>query len=506
MDKPDTSYEFGAFRLAPSERQLLRDDRRITLPPKAFQALVILVEKHGHAVTKEELIQKLWPDSFVEESNLNHYISLVRKALTDGPDGHRYIETVPKFGYRFSGDVREANGQTGSLLIHRRTRRHVVFKEEQTESVKTVSSRQMAVSRKTSGFRRALVASLAVSIVGGMAGAYFGFIKPAHSRSAHAAAAVPAPHRDSDNTAARDAYWKGRYFWNRRTPQDLNEAAKYFNAAIKSDPNYAPAYAGLADCLLLGVGETEYSAKDLARKAIALDETLAEAHASLAYCLSAQEWNWAEAEKEFRRAIELDSGYATAHHWHAYHLASIGRLDEAKDEIRRARELDPNSLVIATDVAHILYLTRGYTQAIEQCQKVLGMDPNFAPAHLRLGEAYEQKEMFAEAISEFEKAKALGMNVQSLLAHAYAASGQRARAQQMLAELEVGARHGEFNEDGMASIYAALGNKDEAFRWLSEAYRRHIGGMALLKSEPRFESLRSDPRYTGLLEKMNLLQ
>jgi DNA-binding winged helix-turn-helix (wHTH) protein/tetratricopeptide (TPR) repeat protein len=498
----DTAYEFGAFRLIPSERQLLRENQSITLPPKAFQALLILVQNNGHAVTKEDLIRGIWPDSFVEESNLNHYISIVRKALSEGNNGTRYIETLPKLGYRFNGDVRESNGQAESVLIHRHTRTHVVFNEEQAETETT--TRTIRETKPTSLRQRILVA-LTVLIIGGSVAGYFRFVHGASSRPPEMRTGVTASRNKLfDNAAARDAYWKGRYYWNRRTPQDLNEAAQYFRAAIKADPNYAQAYAGWADCLLLGVNETEYSAKDLARKAIALDDTLAEPHASLAYYLSALEWNWSEAEKEFRRAIELDPGYVTAHHWYAYHLASVGRLDEAKDEIRRARELDPTSLVVATDVAHILYLSQSYSQAIEQCQKVLAMDPNFAPAHLRLGEAYEHRAMFAEARSEFEIARTLGMNVNAFIVHAYAASGQRAKAHQMLIELEMDARRGDFVEDQIASVYAALHQNNEAFRWLKEACRRHIGGLALLKSEPRFDSLHDDPRFAELLNKMNL--
>jgi len=500
--QPDTSYEFGAFRLVPAERQLLRENQTVTLPPKAFQALAILVQNHGHAVTKKQLIETLWPDAFVEESNLNHYISLVRKALGDGTNGERYIETLPKFGYRFRGDVRETNAQTESVLVHRHTRRHVVFKEEQIESLKTVSSRQVAVGRNTRA--RTVAALVILVLVVGTLAAYFGLIRSAHSPSAKAATA--AAHKGSDNPVARDAYWKGRYYWNRRTPQDLNEAAKYFQAAIKSDPNYAQAYAGLADAYLLGGNqdEAEYSAEDLARKAIALDDSLGEAHASLAYNLSAVGWNWSEAERHFRRAIELDPNYATAHHWYAYHLASLGRLEEAKAEIRKARELNPDSVVINTDIAHILYLSRGYTQAIMHCRQVLEANPNFAAAHQRLAEAYTMTEMFDDAIAETTKARALGVNMNEVRGYLYATSGQRAKAEQFLEEMKAGVKRGEFNEVGIAATYAALDEKDEAFRWLDEAYRRKNGGLALVKIEPKFENLRSDPRFQALLKRMNL--
>lgn len=502
-DQPDIVYEFGGFRLVPAERQLLRDDQSITLPPKAFQALVLLVEKHGRAVTKAELISQLWPDSFVEESNLNHYISLVRKALTDGVEGQRYIETLPKLGYRFTGAVRESKGQTESVLIHRHTRTHVVLKEQieekTTHTVQTVAQTSSRIARRAVMFG-SLVLLTIIAATG-----YFGFIRNAHSRTARASS-FSLPKHDTDNAVARDAYWKGRYYWNRRTPQDLNEAAKYFQAAIKSDPNYAQAYAGLADAYLLGGNqdEAEYSSADLARKAIALDDSLGEAHASLAYNLSAVGWNWSEAETEFRRAIELDPNYATAHHWYAYHLASLGRLEEAKAEIRKARELNPDSVVINIDIAHILYLSRGYTQAITHCRQVLEANPDFAAAHQRLAEAYTMMGMFDDAIAESTKARDLGMNMNGILGYIYAASGQRAKAEQFIEEMKAGARRGEFNEVGIAATYAALAEKDETFRWLDEAYRRKNGALALLKVDPQFENLRSDARFQELLKRMNL--
>ncbi|HSP61345.1 MAG TPA: winged helix-turn-helix domain-containing protein, partial [Pyrinomonadaceae bacterium] len=294
------SYEFGLFRLVPSERQLLRDGQRVMLPPKAFETLVILVQNSGHAVKKEDLIRTLWPEAFVEESNLNHYVSLLRKALGDGTNGERYIETVPKYGYRFTGEVRERHHETTALLARRHTRTHVVVREE-TEERRTESVVQ-ANRFQTRSLQRVAVLTLALLIVGSTA-VYFGYIKPAHSRSAGEPSAVSLRSSKAESPAARDAYLKGRYFWNQRTDEGFRKAADYFKQAIEIDPAFAPGYAGLADCYLLyGVAleqNSPYTFHEALKKALELDDSLGEAHATLAYYKSAVEWDWAGAEKEF---------------------------------------------------------------------------------------------------------------------------------------------------------------------------------------------------------------
>ena len=530
-----SAYEFGPFRLVPSERHLLRDGQSVPLPPKAFDTLLILVQQSGHVLKKDELIQLVWPDAFVEDSNLNHYVSLLRRTLSPASSGDGYIETVRRYGFRFTADVREIIDEAGAVLVHRHTRTHVVFKEETHEEGKhsliersvadadekteasvpdgthnavTRSSERVGASQAGNRLR---VSALIILIVGsGMGAAYFVYIGSTHSAAARTASASGVSPRRSaiENPAAREAYLKGRALWNKRTPADMRQAVKYFRDAAKADPNYAPAYAGMADAYLLGGvpdDETEYSAKDLARKALALDDTLAEAHASLAYYLSAVDWNWPEAEAEFRRAIELNPNYATAHHWYAYHLASVGRLDEALTEIKRAQEIDPDSLIIKTDVGHIFYLSQHNIFALAQFGKVLALDPNFADAHLRLGQAYLQKDMFDAALAEFQKASALGKDVKGWQAYAYAVSGQRDQTQQILHELKEGERKGELRaETAIARIHAALGEQDQAYAWLQQACKQRDGELALVKIDPTFDSLHSDPRFVELLQRMGL--
>jgi DNA-binding winged helix-turn-helix (wHTH) protein/Tfp pilus assembly protein PilF len=512
-------YEFGPFRLDPEERLLLRNQELVTLTPKAFDTLVVLIENSGRLLEKDDLMRAVWPDTFVDENTLTSNISTLRKALGQR-NGDQYIETIPKRGYRFVAEVRELQLEAGDLLLQKRTRSRLVIRNETEESDnegEPLSARMKTRSRnvaapKLRGLNSNALAAVALFGLLSISGiAYFlipHYVNHASGSPPVSASELSKLRSSTAAPAAEEAYLKGRSFWNKRTPQDMREATKYFEQAIRIDPNYAQAYAGLADSYLLGGNEDEaaYSAKDLARKALSLDDTLAEAHTSLAYFLSALDWNWSEAETEFRRAIQLDPNYVTAHHWYAYHLASMGRLAEAKDEIKRAREIDPSSLIINTDLAHILYLQRNYTQAIIQCQRVVEMEPNFAAAHQLLAEACAQKDMFDEALAESQRASELGLDMKQLTAYVYAASGQREKAQQIIDELKEEVRRGELNEVGIAWTYAALGEQDLAFRWLEEGYRRRIGGLALLKVEPRFERLHTDPRFAELLRRMGFDQ
>jgi DNA-binding winged helix-turn-helix (wHTH) protein/TolB-like protein/Tfp pilus assembly protein PilF len=313
--------------------------------------------------------------------------------------------------------------------------------------------------------------------------------------------------RASNNGEAYQAYLKGRYYWNRRNTEDIFNAEAEFQRAIKLDPNYAAAYAGLADCYLTGGTIPSGKPPDMALKALELDDTLAEAHASLAYRKSAEDWDWTGAETEFQRALALNPSYATAHHWYAYHLASMGRLGEALSEMLKAQQLDPLSLIINTDVGHILYLSRRYDEAISRYLSVIEIDPSFIVARWRLAEAYSQNHMHKEAVAEFKKA--IGMDAgkypsnAATLGYAYAIAGEKNEALRIVAALEPVAETRHY-ASAMAVIYSGLDWKDLAFIWLQKGLRDHSGSMALLQVEPMFDNLRSDPRYAELLRQMNL--
>ena len=500
------SYEFDSFRLIPAERQLLRDDTPISLPAKAFDTLLILVENNGHALKKDDLIRRVWPDSFVEESNLNHNISVLRKALSNGNNGDSYVETVRGYGFRFKADVRRQSEDELSVLVHKRMRTQVVFREEETHRQKsTTVTERPALSRRVGTISVLVLFGLAL----GISGTYFGYLKLGASRGAKSSVAPAAIGPKSENPAAREAYLKGRYFWNKRTHDDILKAEREFQTALSIDPNFARAYAGLADCLLLGGAIPAFpdSAKDLALKALSMDDSIAEAHTSLAYYLSAVDWKWDEAEVEFQRAISLDPNYATARHWHAYNLASLGRTDEAVSEIKKAESIDPVSVIIKTDVGHMLYLAGRFDEAIAQYLKALEINPDFRVARWRLGEACLQVGRYDEGISELQKAISLDSVKQSgievWIACAHAAANRRGQALEILNRLKPEAelrRHTFY----MALMYAALGDKDSAFVWLEKSLQFREGTLALLKVEPMLKTLRSDARFQDLLRRMNL--
>src|SRR5580698_9812828 len=316
------------------------------------------------------------------------------------------------------------------------------------------------------------------------------------------------------NPEAYESYLKGRYFWNKRTADGLKVALAYFNQAIEENANYAEAYSGLADTYAL-LGDWQYAvmtpreaypkAKAAALKAVELDSSLGEAHNSLAFVLDGFDWDLDSAGKEFRRAIELSPGYATAHHWYAWHLSLLGRYDEAIAEMRKAENLDPLSLIINTDLAELLVLAHSYDESIRQSRKTIEMDPNFALAHNQLAQAYLQKHMNDEAVAELRKAAQLSgesPTVMANLARAYVASGNRSEAVKLLDDLKKRSNPGYSNVSEIAMIYASLGNTDQAMNWLEKGYEERFNPGVLLR--PGFDPLRSDSRFQNLAHRIGL--
>jgi TolB-like protein/DNA-binding winged helix-turn-helix (wHTH) protein/Flp pilus assembly protein TadD len=313
---------------------------------------------------------------------------------------------------------------------------------------------------------------------------------------------------------AYESYLKGRYFWNRRTADGLKVALAYFNQAIEEDPKYAQAYSGLADTYAL-LGDWQYAvmtpkeafpkAKAAAIKALELDSTLSEAHNSLAFILDGFDWDLDTAGKEFRRAIELNPGYATAHHWYAWHLSLLGQYDEAIAEMRKAQNLDPLSLIINADLAEVLVLAHSYDESIRQSLKTIELDPNFALAHNQLAQAYIQEHKYDEAIAELRKAVQLSGSSPTFmanLARAYTLSGKRSEAVQLLDDLKERSDAGNSSAPEIAMIYASLGDTDQAMNWLEKAYDDRFNPGVLLR--PGFDPLRSDSRFQDLAHRMGL--
>jgi serine/threonine-protein kinase len=321
----------------------------------------------------------------------------------------------------------------------------------------------------------------------------------------------------TENPEAYQLYLKGRYYWNKVTPDGTKKAIEYFQQAVEKDPGYALAYAGLADCYTVNANplppkEKMPQAKQAARKALGIDDTLAEAHATLGRVFTVYDWDWSGAEKEFKRAIELDPRSAETHQWYGAYWQAIGRSDQSLAERRRAQELEPLSLIMNFELVQALYFARNYDQAIEQSHKNLELDQSFGPFYTFPPRAYEQKGMYGEAITGFQKAITVQKHLQgksitmARLAHVYALTGKKDEARAMLNELKLLAQQEYVPADAIALIYAGLGENDEAFAWLEKAYDEHSFSMTWLKVEPSWDSLRSDPRFADLLRRMGLQQ
>ena len=440
-------YEFGNFRLDLIERCLLRDGIPVPLAGKVFETLRVLVEHSGRVAEKKRLMEEVWADTFVADSNLSQNVFTLRKLLGEGEDGQRFIETVPRRGYRFVASAREV-----------------------------------------------------------------------HENYALSQEAAPCltiePGRDAAAIRAHNFYLKGRFFWNKRTEVGLKKALQYFQCALNVDPLYALAYAGLADCYimlceygLLASEDSHRNGKAAALKALELDESLAEAHASLGLITMLYDWDLAAAETGFKRAIKLNPNYATAHQWYAVHLAISGRFDESFVQIRQALELDPLSPIISVNVARIHYFARQYDEALKCCRTILETEPTFGVAQKIMGLAYEQKGMSEEALAAFQRAfDLLGDTPEMIgfLAHAYAISGDLEEAHKLLQRLEEMARLRHLRSFPFVVAYTALGDLDQVFECLEKARRERCDSLPYLKVMPLFDCLRSDPRFTDLMQRAGL--
>jgi len=322
--------------------------------------------------------------------------------------------------------------------------------------------------------------------------------------------------RYTENTDAYQAYLKGRYFWSKRTEEALKKGIEHFQQAAEIDPSYALAYVGLADCYtLLGAagynspppGEAISKAKQAATKALQIDDALAEAHASLAFVSFRFDWNWPAAESEFKCSVELNPNYPTARQWYAVFLSVMGRHEEAIQQITRAQEIDPLSLSVGAAVGRVFHFARQYERAIEQFERTLEMDPNFAEGHFDLGLTYMQELRYEEAIAEFKCAIDLSGGrtlMRAILGRAYAMSGRTDEARAILRELTQLVERGQVSSFVLALIFIGLGENDLAFESLERAYAERFGLLVYLKSEPLFDALRPDSRFTDLMRRVGL--
>jgi DNA-binding winged helix-turn-helix (wHTH) protein/TolB-like protein/Tfp pilus assembly protein PilF len=640
-------FEFDGYRLDVAQRQLKLGEELVPLTPKAFDVLVLLVRHNGRVLDKDDLMKQLWPDTFVEEANLNVQISMLRKALGESANNSRYISTIPGRGYRFNAELGEMSCETTDIIVREKTTSRVVLAEEIGDGVEATGvatgAKALQAAVRRPGYVPILVACFVALLV--VLGSVLFFKRPASGGDGAAGsglaveslAVVPfkslggqdedvglgiadtlitrlsglgllnvrptsavlryvANDKDSvtvgrelgvdsvlegsiqregerlrvtvrltnvrdrstlwtgqfdeqftgildvqdaisqkvteslalklseeqrkslvkrhtNNIEAYHLYLKGRHFWNKRTADGLKRASEFFQRAIDEDPTFALAYAGLADVYSMlgehtGFSPKEYrpQARAAAMKALELDDALAEAHASLGY-LKMRDWEWAGVENEFKRALDLDPHYATAHQWYSTFLELTGRSDEAIAAALRAQELDPLSLIINESLGSRLYFARQYDRALTQLRKTVEIDQNFAPAHHTLGATYLQLGMTNEALKELERARQLDNNawVVASLGHAYALSGRSGEALKLLAELKERSRQARLPPEEVARVYVGLGDRAQALAWLERAYEEHSDHLAFAQVDPAFESLRSDPRFVKIFQRVGLV-
>ncbi len=586
-------FLFGAFRLDANDRSLLRDGSLVPLTAKAFDVLVLLVRNHGHVVSKQEFMDKVWSGSFVEDANLTQNIFTLRKLLGEQHGRRGIIQTVPGHGYRFTADVRElsagagspnsitlspepgakewprarANDTLNSLLVLPFVNENVdpgteYLSDGITESVinRLACLDDLRIIARSTSFRykRTTLSPREVGKDLGVRAVLIGRVRQIadqlvikteltevengwqlwgeqFSRSFSDTCEVQQEiaqkiseklnlhlkrqeekrltKRYTDNAEAYMLYLKGRYYWNKYTPKEMKQAMNFFWQAIDLDPTYALAYAGLADCyyrlsnLFLPPREAMPKARAAAMKALEIDETLAEAHASLGLVKLYYDWDFFEAGNELRCAIALKPGSPLCHQRYGLYLDNMGRAEEAEREYRQALELDPLSPHITTSLCGCFYFARDFERSIAESLKALALDSQFLPTRLLRGMAFEQLGKLREAIAEFEQAKAVAEvpTVLGYLAHALALLGKRKEARKVLSELEAQNDTSYLSPYIVALVQIELGNKDLVFELLEKAYQQKNEWLGWLYTDPRLDSIRPDARFQSLLRRVGFV-
>jgi len=568
-------YRFGPYESDVRAGELRKNGMKIKLQEQPFQVLTALLTRAGEVVTREELRQRLWPaDTFVDfDHGLNAAIARLREALCDSASAPRYIETLPRRGYRFLGKVETLGGDAVSesrvmlaVLPFENldaSGEQEYFADGMTEEMIAQLGRlnpsQLGVIARTSAmqYKRTTKGVDQISKELGVDFVLEGSVRRAGQRVritsqlirardqshlwaesydhtlddvlaiqtdcagriAHSLAVelLPSQREAMQRAATRDpaayeAFLQGRFCWNTRSEEGFRKAIGFFERAIELDPGYALAYVGLSDVFnVLGMfsmllpKDAYEKAQAASKKALAIDERLAEAHSSLGYARFLYDWDWAGAEQEFRLGLELNPNYVVGHYWYALFLAAMGRFAEAFDHIDQAHRLDPLSLVVKNHHGWILYFDRQYEKAVEQFQAALELDPNFYLPRVFLGLTYVQMGRMPQAVEALVRA-GIGAGFHpgtiSALAAAYSLAGKGGKADEAVGQLEQMA-----NERYVSSYYralAALGMRDPeaALGWLEKAFQERSGWLANLKVEPCMDPLRSHPRFQKLLRRL----
>lgn len=588
-------YVFGPFCLDPEQRLLSCEGQPVSMAPKVFETLLLLVEQSGRIVEKEEMMNVLWPDRYVEEANLTQNIFTLRKLLGEGQRKEQYIKTVPKRGYRFAAPVREileeikpseaeelleardmlleaersvyrqqivtslavlpivnetndpeveylSDGITESIIniLSRISKMHLVassvvfsYKGQLSEPTKVgaalgvdaVLSSRIRLSRDLVVIRTELINvangwqlwgeqyTRPFSDILTMVNELSTCISEKLLSSLTEQEKKHLNKRYTQSAEAYQLYLKGRFYRSRRTGAGFKKAIDSFEKAIEIDPNYALAQSSLADSYvafdfygILPPWESSLRAKTAALKALAIDETLAEAHTALACVKMMFERDWEGAEREFKRAIELKPDYARAHKWYSHFLMAMGRIEQSYVESRIAVELDPLDGDVNQYLGwHYIY-ARHFDRAISQLEKTLEKYPDFFLARVTLGIAYVHRGEFAKGIAELQNASLLEKPslLLAFIGHAYAASGQREEALNILEELKELSKQSYVPTYGIGLIYTALGDSSGALEWFRKAHEVQNAWLNWIKVAPEVDSLRSDPGFTDLLLRLNL--
>ena len=659
LEQNQLIYAFDNFRLDVRNRELLRDGRPVTLPAKAFDMLVVLIENGGRLIEKDELFSRVWPDQIVEESNLTVQVSAIRRALGERKENPHYITTVPGHGYRFIGSLTHLDEEEETTVIERHSISRLTVESEngapdknrfaavnlieQTPGVIAPGDQiTSSGSRRALSWRTALLAGLAITVV--LLGVVFALkrlrspVETASAAPIKSIAVLPfkpldvsnrdqslelgmadalitrlsglkeivvrpttavrkyesleqdaiaagreqkvdavldgslqrsgdrlrvtarfvrvtdgrvlwtqsfdenftdifavqdrvsekvvgllavrmteqeqmlLTKRHTDNPQAYEFYLKGNY--SSSTEERLKQNIDFFQRAIKLDPGYALAYAGLGDTYMklggtrgfLPPRETFPPAKEAVMKALEIDEMLAEGHALLGTYKLSYEWDWSGAEREFKRAIELDPNNSGAHERYGALLQSRERFDEALAERKLAQKLDPLNPSVMVSLGHVFSFAHRRDEAIEQYRKAIELDPNYSWGHVWLAETHLQMGRYDEAITELNKAISSDGDTRAIamLGYAYALAGRRDEARSLLGKLEEQSKRKYVPAFFIAAIYVGLGEKDRAFEWLEKAYQDRNPNLVNLKVSPILDPIRSDPRFADLLRRVGI--
>ncbi len=499
---PSVLHRFGLFEADLRAGELRRNGVRVRLQDLPFRALTLLLTRPGEVITREEFRHALWPpDIFVDfEQGISSAVMRLRDALGDSADNPIFIETIERRGYRWIGPIQRVGP---------------VPKESHDNKSPQRPIPEAKPPSKPSPWRMTVFALPVLALLSAV-----WIFRPSHrdaKASTKSSSASARTLHQAANREAEDFYLKGRFYWNKRTPESLNQALEAFTQAIAHDPNYSDAYVGLADSYNLlrefsamPGNEAYFKAFAAAKKAVELDQQSSEAHASLAFVTFFGMWDAADAEKEFRRAIELDPNNVKAHHWYATFLHALGRHDEALTEIDLARKLAPDSSSILADKAQLLWSAAGHhEQALQMLKQIEAAEPDFISPHVYLRLAYFETGDYPNYIVELKKDALLTHDAaQSSVAEAaasgFAKGGERGLFEAQLAEQRKLHEQGKLSPYLVAQTEARLGNKREAIRYLTICIQSHDEWVLNLRDDQEFVSLHGEAAFQQLLAKIGL--